>query len=195
MASLIQLKQIESSSALITAAEIGGDFSQSVIDIVTTNVQAILPTGVISSSAQLTASFDERYVVSGSITQTNWDNIVGKPTGIISGASQLDGATLKNITITTDNADMYSLIVSGAIGVVIRRNSIVVFMCIELMLNAANLAFVTFSRINGNLDGQVVAFFTMVVAACEVVVGLAIIVTIFRSRRSASIDDASLLNR
>ena len=65
----------------------------------------------------------------------------------------------------------------------------------ELMLNAANLAFVTFSRINGNLDGQVVAFFTMVVAACEVVVGLAIIVTIFRSRRSASIDDASLLNR
>ena len=71
----------------------------------------------------------------------------------------------------------------GAIGVVIRRNSIVVFMCIELMLNAANLAFVTFSRINGNLDGQVVAFFTMVVAACEVVVGLAIIVTIFRSRR------------
>ena len=83
----------------------------------------------------------------------------------------------------------------GSIGVVLRRNSIVVFMCIELMLNAANLAFVTFSRIKGNLDGQVVAFFTMVVAACEVVVGLAIIVTIFRSRRSASVDDASLLNR
>jgi NADH-quinone oxidoreductase subunit K len=60
----------------------------------------------------------------------------------------------------------------GAVGVVIRRNAIVVFMCIELMLNAANLSFVTFSRINGNLDGQVVAFFTMVVAACEVVVGL-----------------------
>ena len=50
----------------------------------------------------------------------------------------------------------------GAVGVVIRRNAIVVFMCIELMLNAANLAFVTFARINGNLDGQVVAFFTMV---------------------------------
>jgi len=83
----------------------------------------------------------------------------------------------------------------GAIGVVIRRNSIVVFMCIELMLNAANLAFVTFSRINGNLDGQVVAFFTMVIAACEVVIGLAIIVTIYRSRRSASVDDASLLSR
>jgi NADH-quinone oxidoreductase subunit K len=83
----------------------------------------------------------------------------------------------------------------GAIGVVVRRNAIVVFMCIELMLNAANLTLVTFSRINGTLDGQVVAFFTMVVAACEVVVGLAIIVTIYRSRRSASIDDASLLKR
>jgi NADH-quinone oxidoreductase subunit K len=83
----------------------------------------------------------------------------------------------------------------GAIGVVIRRNAIVVFMCVELMLNAANLAFVTFSRINGTLDGQVTAFFTMVVAACEVVVGLAIIVTIYRSRRSASVDDASLLKR
>ena len=83
----------------------------------------------------------------------------------------------------------------GAVGVVVRRNAIVVFMCIELMLNAANLSLVTFSRINGTLDGQVVAFFTMVVAACEVVVGLAIIVTIYRSRRSASIDDASLLKR
>jgi NADH-quinone oxidoreductase subunit K len=68
-------------------------------------------------------------------------------------------------------------------------------MCVELMLNAANLTLVTFSRINGSLDGQVIAFFTMVVAACEVVVGLAIIVTIYRSRRSASIDDASLLKR
>jgi NADH-quinone oxidoreductase subunit K len=83
----------------------------------------------------------------------------------------------------------------GAVGVVVRRNAIVVFMCIELMLNAANLSLVTFARINGTLDGQVIAFFTMVVAACEVVVGLAIIVTIYRSRRSASIDDASLLKR
>ncbi len=83
----------------------------------------------------------------------------------------------------------------GAIGVVVRRNAIVVFMCIELMLNAANLTLVTFSRINGTLDGQVVAFFTMVVAACEVVVGLALIVAIYRSRRSASVDDASLLKR
>ena len=81
----------------------------------------------------------------------------------------------------------------GALGVLLRRNAIVVFMCIELMLNASNLLLVTFARIHGNLDGQVASFFTMVVAACEVVVGLAIIVTIYRSRRSASVDDASLL--
>lgn len=81
----------------------------------------------------------------------------------------------------------------GAVGVLIRRNAIVVFMCVELMLNAANLAFVSFARQVGNLEGQVVAFFVMVVAAAEVVVGLAIIVTIFRTRRSASVDDASLL--
>jgi NADH-quinone oxidoreductase subunit K len=66
-------------------------------------------------------------------------------------------------------------------------------MCVELQLNASNLALVTFSRVNGNLDGQVTAFFVMVVAAAEVVVGLAIIMTIFRTRRSASVDDASLL--
>ena len=83
----------------------------------------------------------------------------------------------------------------GAVGVIVRRNAIVVFMCIELMLNAANLAFVTFARMNGNLEGQLITFFTMVVAACEVVVGLAIIVSIYRSRRSASVDDASLLSR
>jgi NADH-quinone oxidoreductase subunit K len=81
----------------------------------------------------------------------------------------------------------------GAVGVLIRRNAIVVFMCIELMLNSANLALVTFSRINGNLNGQIIAFFVMVVAAAEVVVGLAIIMTIFRTRRSASVDDANLL--
>ena len=81
----------------------------------------------------------------------------------------------------------------GALGVLLRRNAIVVFMCIELMLNAANLTLVTFSRINGTLDGQIMAFFVMVVAAAEVVVGLAIIMSIFRTRRSASVDDASLL--
>ena len=81
----------------------------------------------------------------------------------------------------------------GAVGVLIRRNAIVLFMCIELMLNAGNLALVTFSRMNGNLDGQIMAFFVMVVAAAEVVVGLAIIMSIFRTRRSASVDDANLL--
>jgi len=81
----------------------------------------------------------------------------------------------------------------GAMGVLIRRNAIVAFMCVELMLNASNLALVTFSRQSGNLDGQIAAFFVMVVAAAEVVVGLAIIMTIFRTRRSASVDDASLL--
>ena len=74
----------------------------------------------------------------------------------------------------------------GAVGVLVRRNAIVVFMCVELMLNAVNLSLVTFARLQGNLDG-------MIVAAAEVVVGLAIIMSIFRSRRSASVDDANLL--
>ena len=85
------------------------------------------------------------------------------------------------------------LFVIGAVGVLVRRNAIVVFMCVELMLNAANLAFVTFARMHGALDGQVIAFFVMVVAAAEVVVGLAILTSIFRARRSASVDDASLM--
>ena len=88
------------------------------------------------------------------------------------------------------SAILFSL---GAVGVLVRRNAIVMFMCVELMLNASNLAFVSFSRINGNLDGQVIAFFVMVVAAAEVVVGLALIMTIFRTRRSASVDEANLL--
>lgn len=81
----------------------------------------------------------------------------------------------------------------GASGVLLRRNAIVMFMCVELMLNAGNLAFVTFARMRGQLDGQTVAFFTMVVAACEVVVGLAIIVAIYRTRRSADVDESNLL--
>lgn len=81
----------------------------------------------------------------------------------------------------------------GAVGVLVRRNAIVLFMCIELMLNAANLTLVAFSRITGTLDGQIMAFFVMVVAAAEVVVGLAIIMSIFRARRSASVDDSNLL--
>ena len=81
----------------------------------------------------------------------------------------------------------------GAVGVLVRRNAIVVFMCVELMLNAANLTLVTFSRINGSLDGQIMAFFVIVVAAAEVVVGLSIIMAIFRTRRTTSVDDANLL--
>jgi len=81
----------------------------------------------------------------------------------------------------------------GSVGVLVRRNAIVVFMCIELMLNAVNLTLVTFARVNGSLDGQIIAFFVMVVAAAEVVIGLAIIMSIFRARRSASVDDANLL--
>jgi len=81
----------------------------------------------------------------------------------------------------------------GVYGVLVSRNAIIVFMSVELMLNAANLAFVAAARNTGTLDGLVVAFFVMVVAAAEVVVGLAIIVTIFRTRRSASIDEASLM--
>ncbi|NLI19496.1 MAG: NADH-quinone oxidoreductase subunit NuoK [Actinomycetales bacterium] len=81
----------------------------------------------------------------------------------------------------------------GATTVMVRRNAIIAFLGVELMLNASNLGLVTFSRIHGNLDGQVMAFFVMVVAAAEVVVGLAIIVSIFRTRRSASLDDVSLL--
>jgi NADH-quinone oxidoreductase subunit K len=85
------------------------------------------------------------------------------------------------------------LFVIGGVGVLVRRNAMVIFMCVELMLNACNLAFVGFARAQGNLDGQAVAFFVMVVAAAEVVVGLAVLMSIFRTRRSASVDDANLL--
>ena len=83
----------------------------------------------------------------------------------------------------------------GATTVMLRRSAIIAFMGVELMLNAANLAFVTFARIHGDLSGQVIAFFVMVVATmiAEVVVGLAIIVAIFRTRKSASVDDVNLL--
>jgi NADH-quinone oxidoreductase subunit K len=86
-----------------------------------------------------------------------------------------------------------ALFTIGALGVLLRRNAILVFMSIELMLNSVNLTLVTFSRMNGTLDGQIMAFFVMVVAAAEVVIGLAIIMSIFRTRRSASVDDANLL--
>jgi NADH-quinone oxidoreductase subunit K len=81
----------------------------------------------------------------------------------------------------------------GVAGVLIRRNAIVVFMCVELMLNAVNLSFIAFSKLNGDLNGQVLSFFVMVVAAAEVVVGLGILVAIFRKRSSTSVDDVNLL--
>jgi NADH-quinone oxidoreductase subunit K len=81
----------------------------------------------------------------------------------------------------------------GTVGVLVRRNALVIFMSIELQLNAVNLSLIAFSRQLGGVDGQVLAFFSIVVAAAEVVVGLAIIVAIFRKRASANVDDVSLL--
>ncbi|MFL5766271.1 MAG: NADH-quinone oxidoreductase subunit NuoK [Actinomycetota bacterium] len=93
----------------------------------------------------------------------------------------------------------YFLVLSGILfsigtaGVLLRRNALVIFMSVELQLNAVNLSLIAFSKQHGNLTGQALAFFSMVVAAAEVVVGLAIIVSIFRRRRSANVDDANLL--
>jgi NADH-quinone oxidoreductase subunit K len=81
----------------------------------------------------------------------------------------------------------------GTVGVLVRRNALVIFMSIELQLNAVNLSLIAFSRRLGEVDGQILAFFSMVVAAAEVVVGLAIIVAIFRRRATASVDDISAL--
>jgi NADH-quinone oxidoreductase subunit K len=81
----------------------------------------------------------------------------------------------------------------GVVGVLVRRNAIVIFMFVELMLNAVNLAFVTFSRMHGHVDGQILVFFVLVVAAAEVTVGLAILLMIFRRRHTADVDDVHLL--
>jgi NADH-quinone oxidoreductase subunit K len=81
----------------------------------------------------------------------------------------------------------------GTVGVLVRRNALVIFMSIELQLNAVNLSLVAFARRLGEVDGQILAFFSMVVAAAEVVVGLAIIVALFRRRVSANVDDINLL--
>ncbi|HLF28028.1 MAG TPA: NADH-quinone oxidoreductase subunit NuoK [Anaerolineae bacterium] len=87
------------------------------------------------------------------------------------------------------------LFTTGVVGVLIRRNAIMMFMCVELMLNAANILFVAFARAFGQLDGQVLVFFAITVATAEVAVGLALIVTIFRSRRSIEVDDLRALQR
>ena len=85
------------------------------------------------------------------------------------------------------------LFVIGALGVLLRRNAIILFMSIELMLNSANLLFVAFARHLGELEGQVLVFFVITVAAAEVAVGLALIVAIFRSKKSINIDEINLL--
>jgi NADH-quinone oxidoreductase subunit K len=85
------------------------------------------------------------------------------------------------------------LFVIGAVGVCVRRNAIVMFMCIEMMLNAVNLSFVTFSKLVGNLDGQISVFFVMVIAAAEAAVGLAIVLAVFRNRASVETSDAAQL--
>ena len=113
--------------------------------------------------------------------------------GSSSGPDILDGRGRVMDSVTPFIVLSSILFTIGAVGVLTRRNAIVVFMCVELMLNACNLALVAFAKQHGNLDGQIAAFFVMVVAAAEVVIGLAIIMTIFRTRRSASVDDASLL--
>ena len=81
----------------------------------------------------------------------------------------------------------------GAVGLLVRRNVLVMFMCVELMLNAANLTFITFARALDDIGGQSVVFFVMVVAAAEVVVGLGIVVGIFRRRRGSTADDLHIL--
>ena len=96
--------------------------------------------------------------------------------------------TLSNYLIVS--AVLFSI---GTIGVLTRKNAIVVFMCIELMLNAVNLTFVAFSRHLGNLDGQIFVFFIMTVAAAEAAVGLALFIAFFNNRESIDIDDVNLL--
>jgi NADH-quinone oxidoreductase subunit K len=81
----------------------------------------------------------------------------------------------------------------GGVGLLVRRNTLVMFMCIELMLNAANLTFVTYAKALDDIGGQAIVFFTLVVAAAEVAVGLAIIVAIFRRRQNVTADDVNLL--
>ena len=97
------------------------------------------------------------------------------------------------IPITWTLALSAVVFVLGVVGVLVRRNALVIFMSIELMLNAANLAFVAFGRSMGSVDGQIFVFFVMTVAAAEVAVGLAIIVNLFRLRESVFVDEVNLL--
>ena len=106
------------------------------------------------------------------------------------GSLVLNGETLDTSWFLILGALLFTI---GAVGLMVRRNPLVMFMCIELMLNAVNLTFVTFARMLNDIGGQAVVFFVLVVAAAEVVVGLGIIVAIFRRRAGATADDISLL--
>ena len=88
------------------------------------------------------------------------------------------------------SAIMFSI---GTIGVLTRRNAIVIFMCVEMMLNAVNLTFVTFSRYLGNIDGQVFVFFIMTVAAAEAAVGLALMIAFYNNRESIDVEDVNVM--
>ncbi len=81
----------------------------------------------------------------------------------------------------------------GALGVLIRRNAIVIFMCVELMLNAVNLTFIAFSRYLGNIDGQIFVFFVMTVAAAEAAVGLALMIAFYKNRESIDVEDMNIM--
>ena len=81
----------------------------------------------------------------------------------------------------------------GTIGVLTRRNAIIIFMCVELMLNAVNLTFIAFSKLHGNLDGQIFVFFVMTVAAAEAAVGLALMIAFFKNRESIDVEDMNLM--
>jgi len=81
----------------------------------------------------------------------------------------------------------------GTIGVLVRRNAIVIFMCVEMMLNAVNLTFIAFSKYLGNIDGQVFVFFVMTVAAAEAAVGLALMIAFYKNRESIDVEDITLM--
>jgi NADH-quinone oxidoreductase subunit K len=100
---------------------------------------------------------------------------------------------MRDITVEWYVALSAILFSIGALGVLIRRNALIIFMSIELMLNSANLAFVAFARNFNDLDGQIFVFFVITVAAAEVAVGLALVVTIFRTKKSINIDEMNLL--
>ena len=100
---------------------------------------------------------------------------------------------LMALTFIASVVTFLALFSIGAVGLLVRRNTLVMFMCIELMLNAANLTFVTFAKALDDIGGQAIVFFTLVVAAAEVAVGLAIIVAIFRRRQNVTADDVNIL--